>query len=209
MDAPDSRLPPFQAPYAPPDEELARLSRPGGARWRRRTAHRCPRPASGRGDPRQSDRARRCRRFSARLFAVDQRGPRPHGTGRGAVARARRRHRRPADRGQARGRPLARKRRQVDGAPGLRLGMDARHRCPHHSSGRDAGNDSRHGRAPPRLAGDARGNASGDAADRLAFRARADDRRGARSRPRPHRFPLFVRYARRRRAHSGGRRKIF
>ena len=181
--------------------------RPGDARQRRRTAHRCPRQAAGRGDPRQSDRARRCRRFSARLFAVDQRGPRAHGAGRGAVARARRRHRRPADRGQACRRPLARgdvkSTALLVSASAWTLGIAAR--VIHPGETPETILDTC--RAPPRPAGDARGDAAGDAADRLAFRARADHRRGARARPRPRRFPLFVRHARRRRAHRRRRRQ--
>ena len=95
------------------------------------------------------------------------------------------RDRRPADRGQARRRPLARRRPQIDGASGLGLGLDARHRRPHHPSRRDAGDDPRHPRQASRPAGGARGDAPGDAAPRLAFRARADHRGGARPRPRP------------------------
>ena len=72
---------------------------------------------------------------------------------------------------------------EIDGAPGLGLGLDARHRRPRHSSGRDAGDDPRQRRAPARPAGHARGDAAGDAATRLAFRARPDHRGGAGARP--------------------------
>ena len=112
-------------------------------RRRRRTPHRRARAGAGRGDPRQSRRARRRRGLSARLFALDQGGARAHGARRGAVARAGRRDRRPPDRGQARRRPLARRRHQIDGAPGFGFGVDARHRRPRHPSGRDAGDDPR------------------------------------------------------------------
>ena len=73
---------------------------------------------------------------------------------------------------------------QIDRAAGLGVGLDARHRRPHHSSGRDAGDHSRQRGAPARTAGDAGGDAAGDAADRLAFRDRADHRGGAGARPR-------------------------
>ena len=92
---------------------------------------------------------------------------------------------------------------------GLGLGLDARRRRPRHSSRRDAGDHPRQHRAAARPAHGARGDAAGDAAPRLAFRARADHRRGAASRPRPRRIPLFVRHARRGRAHRGRRRQIF
>ena len=114
----DPALPPFRAPLAPPDEELAaRLAGRRRARRRDRAPHRRARANAGGGDPRQDRRPRRARRhrgFSARLFALDQGRAGAHGAGRGAAARARRRDRRPPDRGQARGRPLARRRHQVD-----------------------------------------------------------------------------------------------
>ena len=119
----------------------------------------------------KAGRVRRRRGISARLFALDQGGAGADGAGRGAVARAGCRDRRPADRRQARRRPLARQRRKIDCATGLGLGLDARRRRPHHSSGRDAGDHPRQHRAPARPAGGARGDAAGDAAHRLAFRA--------------------------------------
>ena len=100
-------LPVFAAPYAPPDEAIAaRLAGAGAARRRRGGAHRRPRDAPRRGDPRAIRRARRHRGFPARVFALHPGGPRPDGAGRGAAARAGCRDRRPADRGQARGRRL-------------------------------------------------------------------------------------------------------
>ena len=89
---------------------------------------------------------------------------------------------------------------------GLGLGLDAGRRRPRHSSRRDAGDHPRRHRAAARPAHGARRDAAGDAASRLAFRARSDHRRGAASRPRPRRVPLFVRHARRGRAHRGRRR---
>ena len=78
----------------------------------------------------QCRRARRHRGFPARLFAVDQGGARPDGAGRGAAARAGCRDRRPADRGQARGRRLVASGRQVDAllvsASAWTLGITAR-----------------------------------------------------------------------------------
>ena len=142
---------------------------------------------AGRGDPRQGRRPRRHRRFSARLFAVDQGGPGADGAGRGAAARARCRDRRPADRGQARRRPLARRRHQIHGAVGFGVGLDARRRRAHHPSGRNAGDDPRRHRQAARAAGAAHRDPPGDAADRLAFRARPDHRRSAGARPRPRR----------------------
>ena len=78
-------------------------SRSGGRAADRRAGH-----APGAGDPGQIRRARRDRGLPARILAVHQGGPRPHGAGRSAAAGARCRHGRPADRGQARGRRLGR-----------------------------------------------------------------------------------------------------
>ena len=72
---------------------------------------------------------------------------------------------------------MARRRRQIDRAPGVGLGLDARHRCPRHSPGRDAGNHPRRHRPPPRPAGHARGDTAGDAAPRFALRHRTKYRR--------------------------------
>ncbi len=65
----------------------------------------------------------------------------------------------------------------VDGDPGFGLGLDARRRRARHSSGRNAGDDPRQRRASPRPAGHAGSDPAGDAASRLAFRARANHRR--------------------------------
>ena len=178
-------LPAFAAPYAAPDEEIAaRLLAAGAARRRRRSAHRCARDAAGRGDPRRIRRARRHRGFPARVFALDPGGPRPDGAGRGAAARAGCRDRRPADRGQARGRRLDPPRGEIRRAAGLGLGLGARHLGAHHPAGRDAGEHPRKPRQAARPAGGARRDAPGDAAARLAFRARPDHRGGARRAPR-------------------------
>ena len=80
--------------------------------WRRpaagrcRGSYRCPRQASGRGNPRPRWRARRRRGFPACLCALHQGGPGADGAGGSAAARAGRRYRRPTDRGQAQGRRL-------------------------------------------------------------------------------------------------------
>ena len=202
-------LPTFRAPFAPPDERLAAGLLAEFRQGRRgRSPHRCPRQKTRRSHPRQGRRPRRRRGVFARLFALHQRGPGAHGAGRGAVARARRRDRRPADRGQARRRPLARWRRQIGSPSGFGLGLDARHRRSCHSSGRDAGDHPRQHRAAARPAHRARGDAAGDAALGLAFRARADHRGGAASHARSCRVPLFVRHARRGSAHRRRRRQI-
>ena len=56
-------------------------------------------------------------------------------------------------------------------------------------------------------AGGARGDAPGDAPARLAFRARADDRRSAGARRARRRFSLFLRHAGRGRAHGARMRR--
>ena len=180
-----------------------------GALSGRRSPHRCPRHAADRGDPRPHRPARRRRGFPPRLCALDQGGPGADGAGRGAAARARRRDRRPPDRGQAQGRRLGRARRPIVGAAGLGLGLDARHHRARHPSRRDAGGHRRVPGQAPGAAGGARGDAPGDAAARLAFRAGADDRRGAGARRARRRLSLFLRHAGRGRAHGGGCRALF
>ena len=180
------------------------------ASWPRRRATPPPRRGSMPAPPRliaairaAARRARRHRGFPARLFALHQGGPGADGAGRGAAARAGCRDRRPADRGQARGRRLVASRGQVRHAAGLGLGLGARHHGAHHPAGRDAGKHPRKPRQAARPAGGARGDAAGDAAARLAFRARPDAsrRRSARAAHRP-RVPLFLRHAGRGRAHA-------
>ena len=98
----------------------------------------------------------------------------------------------------------------IERAAGVGLGLDARHHRPHHPAGRDAGEHPREPGQAARPAGGAHRDAAGDAAARLAFRARADHRGGARSAPARHpRVALFLRHARRGRAHRGGRRALF
>ena len=77
--------------------------------------------------------------------------------------------------------------REVERAAGLGLGLDARHHGAHHPAGRDAGEHPREPGQAARPAGGARRDAAGDAAARLAFRARPDHRGGARRAPRTHR----------------------
>ena len=67
---------------------------------------------------------------------------------------------------------------------GVGLGLDARHHGARHSSGRDAGRHRRHAGQAARPAGGARRDPPGDAAARLAFRARPDHRGGAGARAR-------------------------
>ena len=137
-------IPSLRAPYAPADEAIAAgLLATRRAAADGRSAHRRPRHAPGRGDPRPLRRPRRHRGLPARLFALDQGGPGADGAGRGAAARARRRHRRPPDRGQARGRRLVASRGALERVPGLGLGLDARHHGARHPAGRDAGGHRR------------------------------------------------------------------
>ena len=194
----------FRAPYAPPDEAVAaqlfaEAYRPACGRC----AHRY------RGDPvdrRHScavRRARGRRGLPACLFPVHQGGARPHGAGRGALAGARRHDGRSPDRGQARRRRLGVPR--IGLAPGLGVGLDAGSHRPRHSSGRNPRLDP--GQPGPAAwhAGGAGCDAPGDAAPRLPFRARADDRGGAATRGPASRPAVFLRYAGRGRA-DGGRR---
>ena len=95
-----SRLQPSLCGGRRGDRRPASLPRP--ARACRQGADRRARHRAHRGDPRPQGRPRRRRGVAARIFALHQGGPRPDGAGRGAAARARRRDRRPADRGQAR-----------------------------------------------------------------------------------------------------------
>ncbi len=174
------------------------------ARRRSGRAHRRPGPAPGRSHPLQGRRSRRRRGLPSRLFALHQGGPRPHGPGRGAVARPGCRNRRPADRGQARRRRLGARGAFVV-VPGFGVGLDARHHRARHPSRRDAGEHRReHGQAA-RPADRAAGDAAGDEAARLAFRARTEHRGGAVARRLAPRVPLFVRHAGRGRAHRGRR----
>ena len=109
----------FRAPYAPPDEAIAAgllEQASAGADAERRIDAYATRLIEGiRG---QRRRARRNRGFPPCLFAVHQGGAGPHGAGGGALARARCRHRRPADRGQARDRRLVVPQRQIERAVG-------------------------------------------------------------------------------------------
>ena len=193
----------LRAPYAPPDEAVAARLLAAAARPRRgRGAHRRPRQPADRGDPRpQCRRLRRGRGFPARLLALDQGRPGADGAGRGAAAGAGRRHRRPADRGQARRRRLVASRRRSERVSGVGFGLDAGHDGPRHSSGRDAGGHRRGPGQAARPAGGARRHPAGDAAAGLAFRAGADHRGGADARRRAPRVSLFVRHAGRGRAH--------
>ena len=79
------------------------------------------------------------------------------------------------------------------------LGVSARH----HPAGRDAGKHPRKPGQAARPAGGAHRDAAGDAAARLAFRARPDASRRRSSAPRDHReFALLLRHAGRGRAHA-------
>ena len=115
---------------------------------------------------------------------------------------------RPPDRGQARRRPMARKRREIDGDPGFSLSVDARPCGSDHPSGRDAGDDPRQCRQAAWATGDAYGDTPGDAADRVALRPWSDHRRGAGAGEEPRRISLFVRHAWRGRPHRSRRRQI-
>ena len=205
-------LPVFQAPFAPPDEDLAASFLPDAARdaaaerpdrraraprWSRRSA---PRPAG-------SAASRTC----CALFALHQGGAGADGAGRSAAARAGRRDRRPADRGQARRRATwldsdVKSTAFLVIASAWALGVvGARH-----PSRRDAGEASSHGWRS-RL-----GLPAVRAATRQAMRlmgthfvlgqtieealARAGHAR---------RVPLFLRHAGRGRAHRGRRRALF
>ncbi len=184
-------IPSLRAPYAPADEAIAAGLLASAAR---------PPAAEARIDARATrlveairariGRPRRRRGFPARLCALDQGGPGADGAGRGAAARARRRHRRPPDRGQAQGRRLGASRGALGRASGVGLGLDARHHRARHPSGRDAGEHRRGAGQAARPAGGARRDAPGDAAARLAFRAR---RRPSRRRSRaPARSASFA-----------------
>ena len=168
------------APYAPPDESLrAAPAGRGAARGRGRSAHRCARPRLVEAIRAQCRRARRDRGFPARLFALDQGGPGADGAGGGAAARAGCRHRRPADRGQACGRRLvaSRGRSRTRSWSRPRPGRSASRRAS--SSRARRRRTSREPGQAARPAGGARRDAAGDAAARLAFRARPDHRGGA------------------------------
>ena len=180
----EDRVPPFRAAYAPPDEEIAaRLLAPPAASPEAEARIDAPRRRAGRGDPRPRRRRRRHRGFPARLFALHQGGPRPDGARRSAAARARRRHRRPADRGQARRRAISPLTRCSSGAllvsaSAWALGISARIIDPGETP------ETHPHELVSRLgpAGGAHRDPPGDAAARLAFRARPDHRRGARAR---------------------------
>ena len=180
--------PAFSAPYAAPDEELAAAllaEAPREAAAEARIDARATRLVEAiRAEIR---RAWRHRGFPARVFALDPRGPCPDGAGRGAAARAGFGDRRPADRGQALLRRLDPSRGQIERAAGLGLGLGARHFGAHHPAGRDAGEHPRKPRQAAWPAGGAHRDAAGDAAARLAFRARPEHRGGARRAPRTHR----------------------
>ena len=128
--------------------------------WPRRRARRRPRRASTPA-PRRLVEAIRAQ--SGGLGGIEdflhayslstKRGPRADGAGRGAAARAGCRDRRPADRGQARGRRLVAPRGEVERAAGLGLGLDARHHGAHHPAGRNAGEHPRQPRQAARPAG--------------------------------------------------------
>ena len=186
MTATASEVPLFRAPFAPPDEELAsRFSRtPTGDAA---AEHRVDIRARSLVEAIRAKiwRPRRHRRLFARLFAVDQRRAGAHGAGGGTVART--------------GRSTAD--RLIEDKLGA--GQLARRRCSNPTRfssrrrrGRSASPPASSTRAkrrrgfstrivqPPRPAGAARGDAPGDAADRLAFRIRADHRGGAAARPR-------------------------
>ena len=123
------------------------------------------------------------------------------------AARARCRHRQPPDRGQACGRGLVAARRRL--AADLRLGLDARRDGAADRAGRDAGIDPASTCQADRAARDPHRRAAGDAAPRLAFRARPDHRRGARPRERSERMALLLRHAGRGRAHARRRGALF
>ena len=88
-------VPPFAAPYAPPDEAIAASLLAAAARPAEAEARIDARATQAdRGDPRPRRRPRRGRGFPPCLFALHQGGPGADGAGRGAAARARCRHRR-------------------------------------------------------------------------------------------------------------------
>ncbi len=99
-------------------------------------------------------------------------------------------------------------RREVERVAGLGLGLDARHHRPHHPARRDARHHPGEPAQAARPACRARGDAPGDAAPGLAFRARADHRGGARASRRAPRAALFLRHAGRGRPHGGRRRAL-
>src|SRR5262249_30427042 len=92
--------------------------------------------------------------------------------------------------------------RLLDGAPGPGSGLDAGHCRARHPSRRDAGNHPRQCRASNRASRDARGNPPGDAASRVAFCDWPQHRGGAAPRQGACEVFLFLRHARRRRAHG-------
>ena len=100
---------------------------------------------------------------------------------------------------------------QIERVPGQRLGLGARRLGAGDPARRDA---ARHHRPPDqaaRRAGGARRDAAGDAADGQPFRARRDHRGGAGAGAAARRASaaLFLRHARRRRAHRGRCRALF
>ena len=204
-------IPSLRAPYAPADEAIAagvageRRAAAGG-----RSAHRRPRDASRRSDPRALGRPRRGRGFPARLRALDQGGPRADGAGGGAAARARRRDRRPPDRGQARRPATGRITRRSSGAllvsaSAWTLGITARVIHP--------------GETPEGIVEalvKRLGLPAVRAATRQAMRLLGshfvlgrDHRRRARARRRAPRVSLFLRHAGRGRAHRRRCRALF
>ena len=179
-------LPVFDAPYAEDDAAVARrllAEAPLPPERERRIDER--RDAPDRGDPRTAGRARRRRGHAARVRALHQGGPRPHGAGRGAAARTGRRHRRPADRGQARPGGLRPPCRDVGRFSGHRLRLGAWRLGADHPAGRDARGHLGNARQAPRRAGLARRRPSGHARHGQPFRARPDDRGRARAAPTP------------------------
>ncbi len=160
---------------------------------------------AGCGDPGPHRRAGRDRGLSARLFLVEPGGAGADGAGRSAAAGARRRHRGRPDRGQARRAGLVASGRPGRLAARFRVRLDAGRHRPADPSGRDSGDHSRRPCETHRLAGRAHGGPPGDAAARLAFRARPDDRGSAVPRRRRRHVPLFLRHARRGSAHAGRR----
>ena len=100
---------------------------------------------------------------------------------------------------------------QIQRVAGQRVGVGARHVGARHSARRDPGRHDRAAGQAARPAGGARRDPPGDAADGQPFRARRDHRSGAGAGA-PHsarRASLFLRHARRRRAHRRGRGALF
>ena len=175
-----SSIPAFRAPYAPDDAAIARRLLAGASLPAEREARIDARATRSIEAIRAKvGRSRRGRGAAAGVFAVDQGGPGAHGARRGAVARARRRHRRPADRGQDRPGRLRAPRDPLGRIPRLRLGLGARHHGARDPAGRDAGGHPRLARQAHRRAHRAHRHAAGDARARQPFRARPDHRGGA------------------------------